>query len=286
MSSYREFVAGSFRFALGNKTLVMGIVNVTPDSFSDGGEVFDPMLAVERALQQIRDGADIIDVGGESTRPGSDPLPLEEELRRVLPVIERLAMNPGICISIDTYKATVAEQALKAGASIVNDISAGGFDPEMPSVVRRAHAGVILMHIKGTPRNMQVDPQYDDVVEEVAGFLGKAVGKFLRAGVKFDHITVDPGIGFGKRLNHNLELTRNLHRLSGLATGVVYGPSRKSFIGALTDRPAKERLAGTLGAVAAGVMSGADIVRVHDVRETVDMLKVLDSVMASRTIPA
>jgi len=254
----------------------MGIVNVTPDSFSDGGEALDPDQAVNRALEHVRNGADIIDIGGESTRPGSEPVSLEEELRRVIPVIEKLAKDPGICISIDTYKAEVAAKALEAGASIVNDISAGGFDPNMAMVVQRAQAGVVLMHIKGTPRNMQANPVYDDVVSEVANYLTFAVTRFRSAGVPMERITVDPGIGFGKLLNHNIELTKNLHRFAGISTGVVYGPSRKSFIGALTGRTAKERLSGTLGAVAAGVASGADIVRVHDVLETSDMLKVFE----------
>lgn len=272
----REFIAGRFRFPLGQRTLIMGIVNVTPDSFSDGGEALDPDQAVNRALEHVRNGADIIDIGGESTRPGSEPVSLEEELRRVIPVIEKLAKDPGICISIDTYKAEVAAKALEAGASIVNDISAGGFDPNMAMVVQRAQAGVVLMHIKGTPRNMQANPVYDDVVSEVANYLTFAVTRFRSAGVPMERITVDPGIGFGKLLNHNIELTKNLHRFAGISTGVVYGPSRKSFIGALTGRTAKERLSGTLGAVAAGVASGADIVRVHDVLETSDMLKVFE----------
>jgi len=274
----RIFKAGRFALPLGGRTLVMGIVNVTPDSFSDGGESYSVDSAVSKALSQIEAGADIIDIGGESTRPGSIPVSLEDELSRIIPVIEALAHRIIIPISIDTYKSDVALQAIRAGASIVNDISAGSFSPAMPKVIAESDVGVVLMHIKGTPRNMQKDPHYENVVDEVLEYLKLAERSFLNSGVASDHIIVDPGIGFGKSLEHNLKIIRNLYRFQDVGTGVVYGPSRKSFIGLLTGQPIKDRLAGTLGSVIAGTFLGADIVRVHDVRETVETLKVADAI--------
>ncbi len=254
----------------------MGVINVTPDSFSDGGEAFAFDAAVERGIRLALEGADIIDIGGESTRPGSEPISLDEELARVIPVVEALAGKVEAAISIDTYKADVAGKALAAGAHIVNDISAGNFDPGMPEVVARIGAGVVLMHIKGTPRDMQQNPTYGDLMGEIKGYLTEAVHRFETGGVKRDRILVDPGIGFGKLLDHNLELIRRLGELQGLAAGVMLGPSRKSFIGTLTDRPVTERLAGTIAAVVAGVQAGADVVRVHDVEPVIDALKVAD----------
>lgn len=275
----RLFHARNHRIELGQRTLVMGIVNVTPDSFSDGGDVFSTEAAVARAIQQLDSGAAIVDIGGESTRPGSDPLPLNEEFDRVIPVIGRLVtQKPDAVVSIDTYKSEVAEAALEAGASIVNDISGGSFDPRMSEVVAKYSAGVILMHIKGTPRDMQKDPCYDDVVREVCDFLQAASDQFTAAEVPREAILVDPGIGFGKLLEHNLLLSRNLASLATIAQGVVYGPSRKSFIGLITGRPVGERLAGTLGSVVAATHYGADIVRVHDVAQAVDALKIADAI--------
>jgi len=274
----RCFKAGDLTLSLGGRTLVMGIVNVTPDSFSDGGEVYDLQSAVNRAIQHETDGADILDIGGESTRPGSDPVPLEEELRRVIPVIEALQGRVRIPISIDSCKAEVARQALAAGARIVNDISSGSFDPAIVGVVAEFSAGVVLMHIKGTPRNMQQNPEYGDLVGEIKGFLTDAVSRFEAGGVSRDHILVDPGIGFGKNLSHNLELIRRLREFQGIAAGVLLGPSRKSFIGTLTGKPVEERLPGSIAAVVAGAMAGADIVRVHDVRPVVEALKVADAI--------
>jgi dihydropteroate synthase len=276
-SSPRWFDARHLRLELGRRTIVMGIVNVTPDSFSDGGEAFYKDHAILRATTQFECGADIIDVGGESTRPGSEPVSLEQELERVIPVVNAVARQSMKPVSIDTYKSEVADRALEAGAAIVNDISAGTFDPDMPGVVRKRGAGVILMHIKGSPRDMQKNPQYRDVVEEVKEFLLAAEARFLTAGVPKSHILVDPGIGFGKNLEHNLTLTANLHQFSGIGAGILYGPSRKSFIGLLTGREVHDRLAGTLGAVLSGVHHGADVVRVHDVKEVIDALKVADA---------
>lgn len=256
----------------------MGVVNVTPDSFSDGGLAYRPEDAVERAWELVKAGADIIDVGGESTRPGAAPVSVDEELKRVLPVIEALSGDLTVPISVDTYKASVAEAALKEGAAVVNDISAAGFDPRMPEVVAKHQAGIILMHIRGTPRDMQNDPHYDDLFGEVFGYLQQAVARCKRVGIPEDHILVDPGIGFGKLLEHNLKLLRHLRRFKGLGAGVVVGPSRKSFVGLLTGKPVNERLVGTLAAVAAAALCGADVVRVHDVAEAVEALKVVDAI--------
>lgn len=280
-SPVRLFRARDFVLTLGSRTLVMGIVNVTPDSFSDGGETYSTDSAIQRGLGQVEAGADIIDVGGESSRPGCDPVSLRDELERVIPVIEALAKDVRIPISIDTYKSEVARQAIAAGASIINDISAGTFDTEMPSVAAKQGVGVVLMHIKGTPRNMQINPFYNDVVQEIREYLINAKSRFLDSGLSKNHILVDPGIGFGKNLAHNLEIIRNLRIFENIGSGIVYGPSRKSFIGALTGRAIEERLAGTIGSVVAGAFLGADIVRVHDVRQAVDALRVADALKSS-----
>jgi len=244
----------------------MGALNVTPDSFSDGGAFLDPDAAADRALAMEREGADIIDIGGESSRPGAEPVPLEEELRRVLPVLERLRGRLRIPISIDTTKAEVAEAALQAGAEIVNDISALRFDPRMGEVVAKSGAGLVLMHMRGTPKTMQQDPTYADVVAEVRDFLAQRVEHAVSLGIDRELIAIDPGIGFGKTVEHNLELLRRLPELCELGHPVLVGPSRKSFIGAVLDLPVEERLEGTLAACAVAVVRGADIVRVHDVR--------------------
>ena len=250
----------------GGRVLVMGALNVTPDSFSDGGAFLDPDAAADRALAMEREGADIIDIGGESSRPGAEPVPLEEELRRVLPVLERLRGRLRIPISIDTTKAEVAEAALQAGAEIVNDISALRFDPRMGEVVAKSGAGLVLMHMRGTPKTMQQDPTYADVVAEVRDFLAQRVEHAVSLGIDRELIAIDPGIGFGKTVEHNLELLRRLPELCELGHPVLVGPSRKSFIGAVLDLPVEERLEGTLAACAVAVVRGADIVRVHDVR--------------------
>ena len=249
------------------RVLIMGILNVTPDSFSDGGRFLSPDAAVKRALIMEKEGADIIDVGGESSRPGAEPVPVEEELRRVIPVLERLRGKLRIPISIDTTKAEVAEAALRAGASIVNDISALRFDPAMASVVAEFGAGLVLMHMLGTPKTMQQDPHYEDVVREVREFLAERALYAQSQGIPREAIAVDPGIGFGKTVEHNLELLRRLPELVELGFPVLVGPSRKSFIGAILGLGVEERLEGTLVACAVAVVRGADILRVHDVRE-------------------
>lgn len=266
-------------FVCGERTLIMGIVNVTPDSFSDGGRSYDPDDAVKHAVQMVGDGADILDVGGESTRPGADPVSSEDEIHRVIPVIERLAAEvPDIPVSIDTRKSNVARAAVGAGASIVNDISAGA-DPETFALVKESGAGLALMHMKGDPATMQVAPQYDDVVEEVRDFLAARIGAAVAAGVPRVHLCVDPGIGFGKSVAHNLALLHDVGSLRELRVPVLVGVSRKRFLGELTgvDEPA-ERLEGTAGAVAWCAGAGVDIVRVHDVKEMTRVVRVVDAI--------
>lgn len=271
-------------FDCGERTLVMGVLNVTPDSFSDGGGFFGPVLATRHAVQMVADGADIVDVGGESTRPGSDPVAAEEELGRVLPVIERLAEEiPGIPISIDTRKPEVAAAALEAGALIVNDVSAGR-GPGMFDVVRDVGAGMVLMHMKGEPKTMQEEPRYNDVVAEVHGFLRERVEAAEFAGIDPQCLAVDPGIGFGKNLQHNLTLMRNVDALLDLGRPVLVGPSRKRFIGTLLDVPEDERVEGTAGAVAWLVAKGARIVRVHDVKAMARVVKVVDAIAGAGMI--
>lgn len=264
---------------LGGRTLVMGIVNVTPDSFSDGGLFADTETAVARGAQLVDEGADIVDVGGESTRPGAAPVPLDEELRRVIPVIEGLrAARPDAAISVDTRHPSVAAEAIGAGAVIVNDIS-GGTDPDMVRVAAQGTAGMVLMHMQGEPRSMQLDPRYDDVVAEVHEYLRERVEAALFAGVEAEQLCVDPGIGFGKTLEHNLALLRALDRFRDLDTGLVIGVSRKRFIGTLTDtdEPA-DRLEGSLAAAVLAAAAGADVIRAHDVRATVRALRVADAI--------
>ena len=256
----------------------MGILNVTPDSFSDGGHFEDPKAAVEHGSRLIDDGADIVDVGGESTRPGSEPVSAEEELRRVRPVIQGLVeRHPAHPISIDTRKAAVAASALEAGATIVNDVS-GARDPAMFDTVREHDASMVLMHMQGDPRTMQEAPSYGDVVAEVKEYLRERVEAAEFAGVDPERIIVDPGIGFGKDLEHNLELLRRIDALLDLGRPVMIGPSRKRFLGAILDLPEDERVEGTAGAVAWAVARGVHAVRVHDVKEIVRAVRVIDAI--------
>ena len=256
----------------------MGILNVTPDSFSEGGRHFDPDDAVKHAGQMVTDGADIVDVGGESTRPGSDPVAAEEELERVLPVIERLVEEiPHTPISIDTRKSAVAATALAAGATIVNDVSAGA-DPAMFDVVREHDTAVVLMHMKGEPKTMQEAPTYDDVVGDVHEFLRERIEAAEFAGIDPERIAIDPGIGFGKDLGHNLELMQRFDAFLDLGRPLLVGPSRKRFIGAILDLPEDQRVEGTIGAVAWMVAHGAHVARVHDVREVVRAVRVVDAI--------
>ena len=255
----------------------MGILNVTPDSFSDGGRFLDQGAAIEHGLRMVDEGADFVDVGGESTRPGSDPVSAEEERDRVLPVIETLASKVPIPISIDTRKPSVAKAALDVGATIVNDVSSG-LDPEMFDVVRDVRAGMVLMHMKGEPKTMQEAPRYDDVVEEVHEYLGERIEAAAFAGIEPERLCIDPGIGFGKDLEHNLTLMHHLDALLDLGRPVLVGPSRKRFIGTLLDLPDDQRAEGTAGAVAWLVARGAHIVRVHDVKEMVRVVRVVDAI--------
>ncbi|MGD1076601.1 MAG: dihydropteroate synthase [Thermodesulfovibrionales bacterium] len=269
----------TFDLDFDRKTQIMGILNVTPDSFSEGGTYFDLDAAIEHGLAMVEDGADIIDIGGESTRPGSDPLPTEEELRRVIPVIEALASRVPIPLSIDTYKADVARRAFDAGASMVNDISGLRFDPDMPKVVASCDASVVIMHIKGTPQNMQQNPRYDALIPEIMDYLRCSIRLAVKFGVRDDRIIIDPGLGFGKTFDHNLEILRRLDEFTLLEKPVLIGPSRKAFIGKILGnaRPA-DRLEGTAAAVAVSIMNGANMVRVHDVKEMVKVAKIADAV--------
>ena len=261
---------------------VMGIVNVTPDSFSDGGVHFDRERAIESALRMEQDGAAFIDVGGESTRPGSDAVHEQDELERVVPVIQGIRARSGVAISVDTRKARVAKAALDAGADVVNDVSALRHDPEMRTLVAQRGVPVILMHMRGEPRTMQQDIHYDDVVDDVFRELSEWRDDAMAAGVAEDQILIDPGIGFGKTFDHNLELLARCEELTRIAP-VVIGASRKGFIGHLTGQPAgPARMAGSLAAVAAAHRGGATAVRVHDVRETVDFLRVFGAIEAWR----
>jgi dihydropteroate synthase len=249
--------------------MVMGIVNVTPDSFSDGGAYLRPEIAVAHARHLLETGADILDIGGESTRPGAEPVSASEELARVVPVIKALAGSDAL-LSIDTMKASVAHAALEAGARIVNDVSALTADRDMPRVVRDTGAGVVLMHMQGSPRTMQTAPHYRDVVDEVASFLEARMQDLQQAGISSEAMAVDPGIGFGKTLEHNLALLAGLRVLARLDRPVVVGCSRKRFLGEVTGRPVGERMAGSLAAAAVAVLLGAHVVRVHDAAESRD----------------
>ncbi|MFY9622150.1 MAG: dihydropteroate synthase [Pyrinomonadaceae bacterium] len=281
----REWKLARRSLPYSERTLVMGVLNVTPDSFSDGGQFFTFQRAVEQAEQMIAEGADIIDVGGESTRPGSEFVSEEEELRRVIPVIDRLASSSSIPISIDTTKPSVARAALEAGAEIVNDISGLRFDPAIAGEAARAKAGLVLMHSRGTPKDMQQLPPVENIVNEVISGLRGSVAIAEEHGVPRDSIAIDPGIGFGKTAEQNVELIAKLDQLARAFPDLplMIGTSRKSFIGKLLgDAPADQRLYGTLASVVAAVMNGAQIVRVHDVKAAADAVRVSDAIRAVR----
>ncbi len=250
---------------LGEKPVLMGIINLTPDSFYDGGKYFDTEKALERAEAMAVSGAEIIDMGAESTRPGSEAVSLEEELKRLMPVLEKIKSRIGkALISIDTRKAEVAKQAMEIGASIINDTSSLGFDPKMAEVAAKSKAGLVLMHIKGSPRDMQENPTYNDLFGEVVGFLRERMQRALEAGVDEEKIIIDPGIGFGKTVDHNLELIRDLWRLKSLGRPILLGPSNKRFIGAVLKAEKDDRVEGTAASVVAGILCGANILRVHE----------------------
>lgn len=262
-----------------DRALIMGVLNVTPDSFSDGGLYLRTEDAVRRAEEMAQEGADIIDIGGESSRPGAEPVPLEEELRRVIPVVREVVRRLPVPISVDTYKAEVARRALEEGASIVNDISALRFDPDMAEVVAERGGPVVLMHMKGTPRDMQRNPYYEDVLGEVEGFLRERKEAAIGMGIPEQNIILDPGIGFGKRVQDNLQLLKNLDRLASLGSPLLVGTSRKSFIGAVLDLPVEERLEGTLATLVLAVAKGAKVLRVHDVKPAVRAVRMAEAVL-------
>ncbi|NPV80601.1 MAG: dihydropteroate synthase [Firmicutes bacterium] len=266
-------------FRPGARTYVMGIVNVTPDSFSDGGKYMDPFAAVEHAKTLVAEGADIIDIGGESTRPGSERVPCDEELRRVIPVVERLSREINIPISVDTYKAEVARRAIEAGASVINDISALRFDPDLGRVAADFGVPMILMHMLGEPGTMQRNPQYHDVVSDIISFFEDAVERAISAGIKPEKIILDPGIGFGKLPEHNLEILRRLREFRALGYPILVGTSRKSFIARIVGQSIEERDDGTMATVALAIAGGADIVRVHDVKRTARMVRMTDAIV-------
>ena len=273
--------AGRYTLDLNERVHIMGILNTTPDSFSDGGDYLPPTAAVERALAMIEEGADIIDIGGQSSRPGSEPVDEDEELKRVMPVIERLVDEWDGPISIDTYRARVADEALKAGASIVNDITAFTAEPRIGLVTAAAGAAAVLMHMQGTPAAMQESPSYDDLMGEVAFFLKAAIERATSAGLGDDQIVVDPGIGFGKTTEHNLAILNRLPELAVLGKPILVGPSRKSFIGNVLDLPVEERLEGSLATAAYAVAQGARIIRVHDVRPTARAVRMVEACVSS-----
>jgi dihydropteroate synthase len=274
-----------YNLELGRQTCIMGVVNVTPDSFSDGGKFYDTNVAIAQGEKLAADGADIIDVGGESTRPFSDSVSIEEEIRRVVPVIEKLAQRVSIPISIDTTKAEVARPALEAGASIINDVAALRFDPGLAALAIEFDTPLILMHMLGEPKSMQVTPRYDNLIEDIRSFLEDAVARAEKLGVSRSKIIVDPGIGFGKTVTHNLLLLKHVQAFASLDLPVLIGASRKAFIRKLLKQPHEEDIqpdlpiveTGTQAAVAAAVLSGAHIVRVHDVANTVASIKILDA---------
>ncbi|MGD0590293.1 MAG: dihydropteroate synthase [Bacteroidota bacterium] len=266
---------GALEYDLASRTYIIGVLNVTPDSFSDGGKYLDLEQAVVQGLKLAEDGADFIDVGGESTRPGSEPVSVEEEIRRVVPVIEALAKNIQVPISVDTYKSEVANASLQAGAAIVNDISAMTFDAKMASVVVKYRASIVLMHMKGAPKTMQENPTYENVTTEVKQFLSERLFAAKEAGI--EQIIVDPGIGFGKKFEHNMQLLRELKSFTSFGYPLLVGPSRKSFLGEILHLPANERIEGTAAVVTSAILNGANIIRVHDVKEMKRVAMVTDA---------
>ncbi|NIO48175.1 MAG: dihydropteroate synthase [Candidatus Aminicenantes bacterium] len=275
---YALWVNGK-KYILGQGTWIMGVINITPDSFSDGGLYFDKDKAVARGLQLREEGSDIIDIGGESTRPGSEPITEEEELRRVIPVISALRKKTDSLISIDTTKSEVARAALDAGADMINDISSSSFDPKTFSLAAQHGAPVILMHMKGIPRNMQINPFYENVLLEVRSFLKEKIEVAQAAGIKKEKIIIDPGIGFGKRHKDNLVLIKNLHYFKDLDRPILIGISRKSFIGKILNSPPQQRLEGTIASAVLSIMHGAHILRVHDVASVKKAVLVAEAII-------
>ena len=274
IESFQEWCANPKK-----RTLVMGIVNVTPDSFSDGGKYYAPITAIDFAFKLIDDGADIIDIGGESTRPGADKVSCSEELERVIPVIEGIRSNNNkILISIDTTKSMVAKEAVEAGANIINDVSGISFDNQMPQVIAQLKAPVIIMHMKGNPSNMQENPKYKNLIDEIITYFKRKINIATSSGIDREMIILDPGIGFGKTVEHNFKILADLNRFNNLQLPLLIGPSRKSFIGSTLGLPPEDRLDGTAATVAVGVNNGARIVRVHDVKNMKRVVIIADKI--------
>ncbi|MGE4357293.1 MAG: dihydropteroate synthase [Candidatus Omnitrophota bacterium] len=275
--------AGRFSLNIGKRTLLMGILNITPDSFSDGGMFYKkPQQVIEFALKMEENGADIIDIGGESTRPSAKVIPLEEELRRVIPVIKILNRRLKIPISIDTRKAKVAKEAIEAGASIVNDVSGLRGDVGMKKVIARYGVPVIIMHMKGTPRTMQKRPVYKDLISEIIDYLEESIRLAQKSGVSLENIIIDPGIGFGKTVEHNLIILKNLYQFKILGRPIMVGTSRKSFIGKILNLEVGERIFGTIASCVLAVINGANILRVHDVKEVKQAIKLIDAIREAK----
>ena len=269
-------------WSCGEETGIMGIINVTPDSFSDGGKYANVEAAVMRAKQMVSDGADIIDIGGESSRPGAEPITANEECRRVIPVVQALAEQFQIPISVDTYKAKVAREALSAGACVINDITALHGDPNMCQIIADAQAGVILMHMQGVPATMQKAPTYQNVVAEVHAWLTEVASQAVDRGIDSSRIMIDPGIGFGKTFDHNLEILRHLMQFRGIGYPMLVGVSRKKFIGRILDLPVHQREEGTAATVAWSIINGANVVRVHDVAKMKQVAQVIDTICRTK----
>ena len=277
--TYHTFACRERALDFSAKTGLMGILNVTPDSFYDGGRYLDPQAAVDRAHQMLAEGADIIDIGGQSSRPGSDPVSEAEEESRVVPIVEAVAKSVSTIISVDTYRAGVARAALDAGAHLINDISALRFDPGLLGVVAERRVPLILMHMQGMPRTMQLNPTYEALIDEVFAFLQERLRAAQTGGIPAEHLLIDPGIGFGKGAQHNLELLRKLHHFQALGRPLVIGTSRKSFIGRILGTAVDERLEGTAATVAAAIVQGADIIRVHDVGAMARVARMMDALV-------
>lgn len=274
-----ELKCGRFLLSLSERTHVMGVLNRTPDSFSDGGEFLAENAALQHIRKMVRDGADIIDIGGESTRPGSESVSLAEELNRTIPIIKKISQEIDIPISIDTSKHEVALEAIRNGASLVNDVTGLKSDPKMAEVISESGVAICVMHMKGTPKDMQDNPTYHDLLSEIVDGLKESIKIALRSGISHDKIIVDPGIGFGKTVEHNLIIINRLTELKVLDKPILIGTSRKSFIGNVLQRDLKDRLMGTAATCALAIMNGADIIRVHDVKEMVDVARMADAVM-------
>ena len=278
---------GDKSFNIDKKTIIMGVLNVTPDSFSDGGDFYKKKDAIDHAIQMKKDGADIIDIGGESTRPGSKPVSAEEELRRILPILEELKDNIDIPISIDTYKSKVAKKTLDSGASMINDISALRYDRKLAGIISDYNATICLMHMKGTPNNMQKNPVYNDVIKEIYDFLKKRILYAKSKGINDEKIIIDPGIGFGKRtggvIEDNCEIIRRLDEFKNLGYPLLIGTSRKSFIGNILGKnkmlPVEKRLDGSIISALISIVNGADIIRVHDVKQTKKYATIVDKIV-------